>query len=64
MPHCDIPLNVNIGKEGSLIVYPERKDAVLVWQSEGRAEGGTVGTLRNWDEVETMKRRKHCELKL
>lgn len=47
MSDCNRRLLVHVGQEGSLVVDAERKDPVLVWQSEGGAEDGAVRGLRD-----------------
>ena len=58
------PLYVHIGKEWSLVIDSERKDAMLVWKLERSTEYGTVWGLRNGCKIETMIGREHGKFQL
>jgi hypothetical protein len=64
VPDSDLPLLVNVGDEWAAVVDTEVEDTMLVGCLEPSTKNGSVLSLRNWGEIEAVKRREHAELKL
>ena len=64
MSHRHFSFYIHVGKEWSLIVHPERKDAMLIRKLEGTAEDGAISCLRDGLQIKTMIRREHGKFKL
>ncbi len=54
----------NVGEEGTLIIYAEGEDSVLVGDCELCAKDGTVSCCLDGLEVETVERGQHGEFEL
>ena len=64
MPYCDLPLYIDIGKKGALIVDLEPEYSMLIGQRERSTEDCAVPCLRCRYQVEAMEGWKHGDLKL
>lgn len=64
MSYCHFSLDIHIGEEWSLVVDAEGENAMLVWQSEGRAKDRAICSLGHWNEVEPVEWREHGEFEL
>lgn len=60
----DLPLFVDVGKEGSAVVDAEIEDTVLIGSLESGAEDGGVLSVCDRGEVHAVEGRKHAELEL
>ena len=60
----NLPLLIDVGKEGTTIVDSEVENAVLVGSLECNTKDCCVGSLRYRREIETVKRREHAKLEL
>lgn len=64
MSDTDLPLFINVGKEGSLIVDAKVEDTVLVGKFKGGGINSAVRSLRNGFQRQTVEGREHGEFKL
>ena len=64
MTNCDFAFDVDVGKEGALVVDAERENAVLIWSTKSGAEECAVWGNGDRLESEAVKRGEHGELKL
>ena len=60
----DLPLLVHTGKEGTLVVYAEVENAVLIRRHKGLGVHGRFRSLLNHVQGETVEWRKHGEFEL
>jgi hypothetical protein len=60
----DLPLFVNVGKEGAAVVDAEVEDAVLIGCLEADAEDGCVCGLCNGGKVQALEWGEHAKFEL
>ena len=61
---CDLPLLLNVGKEGTVVLDVEVEDTVLIRGLEGGAKDGRVCGLREGGEIDAVEGRQHAEFEL
>lgn len=64
VPDSHLPFLVDVGDERTTVVDAEVKDTVLVGSLESGTEDGSICSLSDRGEVETLERRQHAKLKL
>ena len=62
VPHGDLLLNFDAGEERTLVVDPERKDAMLIGRHEGGTIDGAVCRVSHGLEGNSMEGREHGKL--
>ncbi len=64
MPDGNCVLFLNVRQEGSLVVYFEVEDSVLVWEAEAGGIDSRVLSCCGWGKRKTVERGKHGEFEL
>lgn len=55
MPNCYFSLDIDVGEERALVVYPKVKNSMLVRELKAGAVYGTICCLSYWAKVKAMK---------